>query len=165
MASAGLNAALWYRRDQPLGPPDRAHLAIPLADQHNTTRLSVPSSKRGLWPPTAALTGEGPKPRLPRVPTVDDGSVGDDVVQRATITPSRMAAIIIPGQSGTYRYLQGRVTGLLADSGLRIVKTQLTDGRNASQAESSVHGRLSGSAASPSRMSVPMHQGVQRGPS
>jgi DNA invertase Pin-like site-specific DNA recombinase len=28
-----------------------------------------------------------------------------------------LAAIIIPGQSGTYRYLQGRVTGLLADSG------------------------------------------------
>ena len=29
-----------------------------------------------------------------------------------------MAAIIIPGQSGTYRHLQGRVTGLLAESGL-----------------------------------------------
>ncbi|MGH3226067.1 MAG: GNAT family N-acetyltransferase, partial [Streptosporangiaceae bacterium] len=28
-----------------------------------------------------------------------------------------LAAIIIPGQSGTYRYLQGRVTGLLAESG------------------------------------------------
>jgi hypothetical protein len=30
-----------------------------------------------------------------------------------------LAAIIIPGQSGTYRHLPGRVTGLLADSGLR----------------------------------------------
>jgi hypothetical protein len=29
-----------------------------------------------------------------------------------------LAAIIIPGQSGTYRHLQGRVTGLLAESGL-----------------------------------------------
>jgi hypothetical protein len=29
-----------------------------------------------------------------------------------------LAAIIIPGQSGTYRHLPGRVTGLLADSGL-----------------------------------------------
>ena len=28
------------------------------------------------------------------------------------------AAIIIPGQSGTYRHLRGRVTDLLADSGL-----------------------------------------------
>jgi Ion channel/Short C-terminal domain len=28
-----------------------------------------------------------------------------------------LAAIIIPGQSGTYRHLQGRVTGLLAESG------------------------------------------------
>jgi hypothetical protein len=44
------------------------------------------SRKRGLWLPAAALTGEGPKPRLPRVPGVHDGSVGDDVVQRATIT-------------------------------------------------------------------------------
>jgi hypothetical protein len=31
-----------------------------------------------------------------------------------------LAAIIIPGQSGTYRHLPGRVTGLLADSGLTI---------------------------------------------
>jgi hypothetical protein len=29
-----------------------------------------------------------------------------------------LAAIIIPGQSGTYRHLQDHVTGLLADSGL-----------------------------------------------
>jgi hypothetical protein len=29
-----------------------------------------------------------------------------------------LAAIIIPGQSGTYRYLQARVAGLFADSGL-----------------------------------------------
>jgi len=29
-----------------------------------------------------------------------------------------LAAIIIPGQSGTYRHLRDRVTGLLADSGL-----------------------------------------------
>jgi len=29
-----------------------------------------------------------------------------------------LAAIIIPGQSGTYRHLRGIVTGLLADSGL-----------------------------------------------
>lgn len=29
-----------------------------------------------------------------------------------------MAAIIIPGQSGTYRHLQGRITDLLAESGL-----------------------------------------------
>jgi hypothetical protein len=29
-----------------------------------------------------------------------------------------LAAIIIPGQSGTYRHLPGRVTGLLAESGL-----------------------------------------------
>ncbi len=28
-----------------------------------------------------------------------------------------LAAIIIPGQSGTYRHLQDRVTGLLAESG------------------------------------------------
>jgi len=28
-----------------------------------------------------------------------------------------LAAIIIPGQSGTYRHLPSRVTGLLADSG------------------------------------------------
>jgi uncharacterized BrkB/YihY/UPF0761 family membrane protein len=35
VASAGLNAALWYRRDQSLGPADRAQLAIPPADQHN----------------------------------------------------------------------------------------------------------------------------------
>jgi hypothetical protein len=42
--------------------------------------------RRGLWLPAAALAGEGPKPRLPRVPGVHDGSVGDDVVQRATIT-------------------------------------------------------------------------------
>jgi hypothetical protein len=28
-----------------------------------------------------------------------------------------LAAIIIPGQSGTYRHLRDRVTGLLADSG------------------------------------------------
>ena len=44
------------------------------------------SRKRGLWLPAAAHTGEGPKPRLPRVPAVHDGSVGDEVVQRATIT-------------------------------------------------------------------------------
>ena len=31
-----------------------------------------------------------------------------------------MAAIIIPGQSGTYRHLPGRVTGLLAESGLSM---------------------------------------------
>ena len=30
-----------------------------------------------------------------------------------------LAAIIIPGQSGTYRHLQGRVTGLLVESGQR----------------------------------------------
>jgi hypothetical protein len=30
-----------------------------------------------------------------------------------------LAAIIIPGQSGTYRHLPGRLTGLLADSGLK----------------------------------------------
>ena len=47
---------------------------------------SVQARLRGLWLPTAALTGEGPKPRLPRVPAVHDGSVGDEVVQRATIT-------------------------------------------------------------------------------
>jgi putative NADH-flavin reductase len=29
-----------------------------------------------------------------------------------------LAAIIIPGQSGTYRHLQGHVTGLLVESGL-----------------------------------------------
>jgi hypothetical protein len=29
-----------------------------------------------------------------------------------------LAAIIIPGQSGTYRHLHGRVTDLLAESGL-----------------------------------------------
>jgi len=28
-----------------------------------------------------------------------------------------LAAIIIPGQSGTYRHLRGYVTGLLAESG------------------------------------------------
>jgi hypothetical protein len=49
--------------------------------------LSAVSGARGLWLPAAALTGEGPKPRLPRVPAVDNCSVGDDVVQRATITP------------------------------------------------------------------------------
>jgi hypothetical protein len=32
-----------------------------------------------------------------------------------------LAAIIIPGQSGTYRHLRDRVTGLLADSGLTSV--------------------------------------------
>ena len=31
---------------------------------------------------------------------------------------NHLAAIIIPGQSGTYRHLPGRVTGLLAESGL-----------------------------------------------
>jgi hypothetical protein len=31
--------------------------------------------------------------------------------------PHYLAAIIIPGQSGTYRYLRSRVTGLLAESG------------------------------------------------
>jgi hypothetical protein len=31
-----------------------------------------------------------------------------------------LAAIIIPGQSGTYQHLQNRVTGLLADSGLTV---------------------------------------------
>jgi len=36
-----------------------------------------------------------------------------------------LAAIIIPGQSGTYRYLQGRVTGLLAESGLMIFSDEL----------------------------------------
>ena len=30
-----------------------------------------------------------------------------------------MAAIIIPGQSGTYRHLHERVTGLLVESGLK----------------------------------------------
>jgi hypothetical protein len=29
-----------------------------------------------------------------------------------------LAAIIIPAQSGTYRHLQGRVTALIAESGL-----------------------------------------------
>jgi hypothetical protein len=30
--------------------------------------------------------------------------------------------IIIPGQGGTYRYFKGSVTGLLADSGLTVLK-------------------------------------------
>ena len=34
---------------------------------------------------------------------------------------NHLAAIIIPGQSGTYRHLPGRVTGLLADSGLKSI--------------------------------------------
>jgi hypothetical protein len=37
-----------------------------------------------------------------------------------------LAAIIIPGQSGTYRHLPGRVTGLLADSGLMSALTPAT---------------------------------------
>ena len=32
-----------------------------------------------------------------------------------------MAAIIIPGQSGTYRHLHERVTGLLEESGLTVI--------------------------------------------
>ena len=40
----------------------------------------------GLRSPVATLAGEGPKSRLPRVPSVDNGSAGDEVVQRATIT-------------------------------------------------------------------------------
>lgn len=55
-------------------------------------RRSPQYSKRaGLWLPTAALTGEGPKPCLPRVPAVDNCSVGDDIVQRATIMPQQDA--------------------------------------------------------------------------
>jgi hypothetical protein len=37
-----------------------------------------------------------------------------------------LAAIIIPGQSGTYRHLQGRVTGLLTDSGQMIIRLGAT---------------------------------------
>ena len=40
----------------------------------------------GLRPPVATLAREGPKSRLPRVPIVDNGSPGDEIVQRATIT-------------------------------------------------------------------------------
>jgi len=36
-----------------------------------------------------------------------------------------LAAIIIPGQSGTYRHLQDHVTGLLADSGQIAVPGRL----------------------------------------
>src|SRR4029077_9102521 len=60
-----------------------------LADQPGGQRARP--RKRGLWLPTATLTGEGPKPRLPRVPGVHDGSVGDYVVQRATIPPQQDA--------------------------------------------------------------------------
>jgi hypothetical protein len=42
--------------------------------------LSAVSGARGLWLPAAALTGQGPEPRLPRVPAVDNCGVGDDVV-------------------------------------------------------------------------------------
>src|SRR5262249_35490042 len=44
-----------------------------------------------------------------------------------------LAAIIIPGQSGTYRHLRDRVTGLLAESGL-IGATGLTAAHNGGSA-------------------------------
>jgi hypothetical protein len=39
-----------------------------------------------------------------------------------------LAAIIIPGQSGTYRHLEGRVTGLLAETGLKTLQLVLQVG-------------------------------------
>jgi nucleoid-associated protein Lsr2 len=54
-----------------------------------------------------------------------------------------LAAIIIPGQSGTYRYLQGRVTGLLAESGQKI-QTLLIDDLDGSPAEGTVRFGLDG---------------------
>jgi hypothetical protein len=50
------------------------------------------------------------------------------VPSSATMTwaPSRyFAAIIIPGQSGTYRYLRSRITGLLVESGLTTAPPRL----------------------------------------
>ena len=46
-----------------------------------------------------------------------------------------MAAIIIPGQSGTYRHLQGRVTGLLVESGLIPAFTRMLADHNSSLPE------------------------------
>src|SRR5580704_15222015 len=65
--------------------------------------LSAVSGARGLWLPAAALTGEGPKPRLPRVPAVDNCSVGDDVVQRAAITSQQDAEEAHPQQDEAQR--------------------------------------------------------------
>ena len=48
--------------------------------------LTCPLLPGGLRPPVATLACEGPKSRLPRVPIVGNGSAGDEVVQRATIT-------------------------------------------------------------------------------
>ena len=53
--------------------------------------------------PTAALTGEGPKPRFARVPAIYDCSVGDDVVQRAAITPQQDAEEAQPQQEEAQR--------------------------------------------------------------
>src|SRR6476646_9737175 len=53
--------------------------------------------------PTAALTGEGTKPRFARVPAVYDCSVGDDVVQRAAITPQQDAEEAQPQQEEAQR--------------------------------------------------------------
>ena len=54
-----------------------------------------------------------------------------------------LAAIIIPGQSGTYRHLQDHVTGLLADSGQKI-QTLLIDDLDGSAAEDTVRFGLDG---------------------
>src|SRR4029077_6888883 len=53
--------------------------------------------------PTAALTGEGPKPRFARVPAIYDCRVGDDVVQRAAVTPQQDAEEAQPQQEEAQR--------------------------------------------------------------
>jgi len=74
--------------------------------------------------------GDGPRTLIRGYITVNTGPPDNEPAryQRLRVAPPdrcplhwaghHLAAIIIPGQSGTYRHLQGRVTDLFADSGL-----------------------------------------------
>lgn len=68
-------------------PAEPAGIALTaLTTLESASGSSRPLLSGGLSPPAATLACEGPKSRLPRVPSVDNGSAGDEVVQRATVT-------------------------------------------------------------------------------
>jgi hypothetical protein len=65
----------------------------------------------GITPSPSATSLSGPTHReRPHVATHQIGALSAEMI-------ICLAAIIIPGQSGTYRHLQDRLTGLLAESG------------------------------------------------
>jgi hypothetical protein len=66
----------------------------------------LPDRGLGFGPLAAALAGEGPAPRLPCLPVVDNYGAGDDIVQRAAITPEQDAKEAQPQQEEAERKRQ-----------------------------------------------------------